>query len=400
MKILHVITRSQWGGAQKIVYELAQRQRAAGHEVAVMCGEKGRLTQLLREQGIAVKENLHLKRAMGVADVFALYRIWQEVRQGYDLVHAHSTKAGILVRLLRHQGLFPVCFTVHGFGVTPEHPLWQQFLYHHTERALANLTDALVFVSQSDRQLAERHGWLKRARTVNVIPNGISPPRETQAPQKLQQTLNLRSVFKIPKDGFVIGNLARVAWVKNPELWLKAAESYLKENPKAYFVWYGEGPELERMRQKTTAMDSGLPSHVLFAGEVEDIDAALTSMDVLFLSSRSEGMPLAVLEGMHKRRAILAPALPGLIEVLGSREHKVTGDEGAVGLIYRPEDVEQILGALRSLEDIATRERLGGLASVRVEREYLADRMADAYEEVYQQCLESGRNMNSQKLSR
>lgn len=385
MKILHIITRSQWGGAQKIVCELAESQMLAGNTVVVMCGEKGRLTEVLLAHGISVKENPYLRRAPGLADGLALYRIWREIRQGYDIVHAHSTKAGILSRVLRIKGGFRICFTVHGFGVTGEHPAWLQVLYHRLERFLAAFTDGLIFVSQADCQTAEKKGWLKRARRFCVIHNGILSSLAGGSKGALETGPAVRGDLGVPADGFLIGNLARAVWVKNPEFWLQAAESYLRENEKAYFVWFGAGPELASMRKQVQGMDVTLRSHFVFPGEVEGGDGIVESLDVLFLSSRSEGMPLVVLEGMQKKRAILAPALPGLCEVLGTRGNRgeETEDGRVAGLLYEPGNLRNVLAALRQLEDPDYRRVLGQEGNARVHSEYSADRMALEYEELY-----------------
>ena len=402
MKILHIITRSEWGGAQKVVFELAQWQQAAGHEVAVMCGEQGRLTKLLYKKGIAVKENRHLHRTPGIMDVLALYEIWLEIHRGYDLVHAHSTKAGILVRLLRVWRRFPVCFTVHGFGVTPDHAHWEQCLYDVIERNLARYTDGLIFVSSADLQVAELKGWLKQANKVGVIPNGISPYTAKDLGEAGNNLCDLRQELGIPAKGFVIGNLARVAWVKNPELWLKVAVAYLEQNTEAYFVWFGGGPLLGRMRGKVSGLTEELRSRIFFAGEVENIEAALASLDVLLVSSRSEGMPMAVLEAMQQRKAILAPALPGLVDVLGPRSKSRADDESvsarrlpnsadrmsvceaeAAAILYKPGDVGEIVQALHALEDSVTRDCLGKIGEARVLCDYSAERMAASYEKLY-----------------
>lgn len=377
MRILHVITRSEWGGAQQVVCQLAEAQHKKGHMVEVMCGEQGRLVCELQKAGVPVRFNRHLQRSLSCKDIRAAVDLWKVCSERFDLIHAHSSKAGVFARLIGWLRGIPVCFTVHGFGVSPNHPRWKQGLYFGVERWLAWLTDALVFVSNADEARARAQGWLDKAKYSTVIFNGVrSSKKEIPDLGETMPWKNMsRKKFGIPCDAYVIGNLARVVWVKNPEFWQAVAKRFLEEDQEGYFIWFGgeDDPSLHGVTNRSCE------GRICFWGETENIDLAFQGIDVLFLSSRSEGMPLAVLEGMSRKKAILAPALPGLSEML----------EGECGLTYSPENVEQAVATLHRLKNRAERQRLGQNGYAKYLQVYTEERMVHDYMEVYQRIGKS-----------
>jgi glycosyltransferase involved in cell wall biosynthesis len=359
MKILHVITRSEWGGAQKIVFLLSIKQKKKGHKVTVLCGENGRLVEELRKEGIRVILNPFLIRQLSWRDLSAFLFMLKEVRQGYDLIHAHSSKAGILARIAAKLTKVPVCFTVHGFGISPQHAYLKQILYHKVEAFWARFTDALVFVSPGNLEVARKHGWLKHSKYSLVILNGIDIPSKRQV---LPNQQGLRKKFGIPEDALLIGNLARVTWIKNPDFWFEIAKEFISQYPESYFVWFGGG-NLETYQGE---------ERIRFVGELKDIDLALSSIDILFLTSHSEGMPVAVLEGMAQGVPVVLPNLPGLKEIVG-----------AGGKIYPPGEKDSAIKILNELRDKPLRKLLGEQGYYRCQDFYSADRMANEYEKVY-----------------
>lgn len=373
MRILHVITRSEWGGAQKIVYHLAKKQKEMGHQVKVICGETGRLVDELENVGVQVSLNSFLVRKLSWQDVLALRRLWQEASRGYDVIHAHSSKAGALARLVGKLKGIPVCFTVHGFGITTTtHSKLKQKLYHWIESVLARFTDMLVFVSPGNLNVARENGWLRHCPHYTVILNGIDLPLK---PQKIDsEKRDIRRLFGIPEDALVIGNLARVAWIKNPDFWLKVAKEFTSRFPESYFIWFGGGDQLRNYVSEP---------RTVFAGEITDIDRALESIDILLVTSHSEGLPLAVLEGMARGVPILAPDLPGLRECMGRG-----------GQVYPPGDLKKVLENLRELRDPHARKRLGE-QGVRESLRFSADRMVLEYESVYGNLSQKGERHRS-----
>jgi glycosyltransferase involved in cell wall biosynthesis len=365
MRILHVITRSEWGGAQKVVYLLAGKQQENGHQVTVLCGEKGRLVDELENAGIRVKLNPYLIRKLSWRDLLALLLLWKEARKGYDVIHAHSSKAGVLARIVGKFNGISACFTVHGFGISSSHSRIQQVLYHWIEGFWARFTDALVFVSPGNLQVATEKGWLKHCRNSCVILNGIEVPQVQNLERHKKR--EIRQHLGIPVDAYVIGNLARVAWIKNPDFWVKVAKEFTERFPESYFIWFGGGDELKSYQSE---------QRIVFAGEITDIDKALSSFDVLLLTSHSEGMPLAVLEGMARGVPILAPDLPGLKDCIE------TG-----GKIYPQSDLEQVIENLSELRDPRIRKVLGEQGRKGCRERFSVDRMVADYDTVYQKLL-------------
>lgn len=381
MKLLHVITRSEWGGAQKIVCSLARNQTLSGHQVVVMCGENGRLVEELVQAQIPVILNPDLMRSLSWRDIMAFLRLRAEARKGYDLIHAHSSKAGILTRLLGKIYGIPVCFTVHGFGVSPEHSRFKQVVYHRIESFWARWSTALIFVSESNRKKAEKEGWLRHVHYSTVIPNGIECGEADGLAGREGQRVNrqaiAREILGIPEKAYVVGNLARLAWIKNPDFWLEVAREFSVRYPNSYFIWFGGGEQLTSYQDQVKSEE--IEDRVRFYGDVREFKLALEALDILFLTSHSEGMPLSVLEGMAQGLPVLAPDLPEFKEVL--RENIFCG------LNYSRGNQQAALDALMSLRDPSLRMSLGVNAQRKCAKEYSLQQMVQSYEKVYEKVM-------------
>ena len=128
-KVLYVITKSNWGGAQRYVFELAINMKKLGYEVAVACGGKGELVKKLQQAGIATYEVAGMERDISfLKEVKAIFSLIKIIR-GYKpaVIHINSSKAGLLgtfvARLLR---VPKIIFTAHGWPfLEPRKKMWR-----------------------------------------------------------------------------------------------------------------------------------------------------------------------------------------------------------------------------------------------------------------------------------
>jgi len=204
--IVHVITRSEWGGAQRVVSLLAERLPG---ETTVACGPGGRLVQELLASGVNVETQPHLQSPPApVSDLRAvsdLRQLFNRIKP--DLVHLHSTKAGIVGRLAAMTLDCPTVFTVHGWGFyNTGYPRLATVL-RYVERFLATQTAEIVCVSQADYDRGVEHGILDGRGTV--IHNGIE-----QLPDGGE--VDLRAELDLDSDATVVGSVGRFAEQKDP----------------------------------------------------------------------------------------------------------------------------------------------------------------------------------------
>ncbi|MFZ5590688.1 MAG: glycosyltransferase family 4 protein [Bacillota bacterium] len=371
MKICHVITLAEFGGAQKIVYSLARGQAEKGHQVTVIAAAEGELWQWLRAaEGIECIKVPQLVREISPGrDLLALYWLWRFFRrQRPDVVHCHSSKAGILGRLAaRLAGVPAKVFTVHGWSFyAPTHPLIRKF-YIWLEKIAAHWGDALVFVSEADCRAAAREGIASRLNLT--IHNGL-PWRQQMERQKARRCLGL------PLKRLIIGTVGRLSEPKNP-LYVLEVLAELAKQMDFLFLWVGDGPLATAARKKATGL--GISEHCRFVGYQEDPGPWLAAMDVFILLSRFEGLPLVIIEAMQQGVPVVAHAVGGIDELV---------KEGVNGFLISPGDKAAAVTRLKELvESPELAAALGQQGREIAMASFTQETMLEKYLAVYKKLL-------------
>lgn len=366
-RILQVITRSDWGGAPRVVASLATEMDA---ETEVACGPGGRLIEDLRAADVPVHIQPHLQSTPGACDLLAFADLWQLIRvNDYDLVHCHSTKAGVLGRVAATLNDIPTIFTVHGWGFYNTSYDHLEPLLVRAERRLAHMTDHVVCVSHNDR----REG---RARNIlapdegTVIHNGIRPldDRTTDA--------DIRAVFDIPTDHMIIGAITRLAPQKDPLAILRTAAALRNRDHAVSTVLIGKGPLMNECRSFVNDRDL---ENVYLAGFREDALSLLPEFDVFLLPSRFEGFPLTVLECLHAGVPVVAYDVGGVAEAI---------DSGVVGEIVPAGEEERFVEAVAALvsdpDRLATYARRARLVG---SQHFTVNKMIKKYNKIYNKTI-------------
>lgn len=180
IKLFQLITLSELGGAQMVVYHLVSGLDREKYDITVACAPGGELVHRLRVLGVRVMEVAALKRevapAADLAALAALYRLMR--RERFHIVHCHSSKAGILGRLAaRAAGVPGIIFTVHGWGVNDDQSRVGRALFTAAERLCGRLSSRVVCVSRADLERGRREG-LAPPEKLTLIYNGVPAPRE------------------------------------------------------------------------------------------------------------------------------------------------------------------------------------------------------------------------------
>ncbi len=153
MKILYFITKSNWGGAQKYVFDLATYFKGRGDEVVVAFGGDGILSQRLKEQGIRTITVNNLSRDVGFLNELKSLKEIKEIikKEKPDVVHLNSSKIGIVGSLIsRVVGIKKIIFTAHGFAFREERPFWQILLIQFLSWLSIVLSHKTICVSEKD----------------------------------------------------------------------------------------------------------------------------------------------------------------------------------------------------------------------------------------------------------
>jgi glycosyltransferase involved in cell wall biosynthesis len=359
MKVLYGITKSNFGGAQRYVFDLATEARKAGHDVVVMCGGKGTLVEKLRAENIRVITLPHLKRDISLVDEFRSFHfIFRTlVEEKPDVFHTNSSKMGGLGNLAAClAGVKKIIFTSHGWAFNEPRPFWQKFLIKCFAWLTVLLSHKTIAVSNVTRNQIRNWPFIKEK--LEVIHNGIEKfhtlPR-TEA----------RRALGVSEDALVlVGTLSELHPVKGLDILLDAWKRFLEKHD-ARLVIVGDGEAKESLQDYAEHL--GIAHTITFAGYKENARQYLSGLDLFCLPSRSEALPYTVLEAGMACLPVLATSVGGVPEVI---------ENGVTGALIPPNDSEALFSTLILLsEDKVLRHRLGAALKDRVEKEFSIEKM-------------------------
>lgn len=230
---------------------------------------------------------------------------------------------------------FPKKTSRRWFGVIPGIGLWWYKLII-SNKLRPRYADLVIAVSdQVKSRLTQDWGW--KADKIVVVRNGV--PWKDFARDD-QQGMALRCQLGIPKEGFVFGMVTRLTEIKGVDIALRALDLLVRKklDKTAYLVIAGDGPDAEKLKGLTDELN--LKAHVRFLGFVSDTREALSSFDVILFSSRREGLPLALLEGMAAQCVPIVTHVSGMPEAVYSVE---------IGRVVGPESPEELCAAMEDI---------------------------------------------------
>ncbi len=294
MKILHFMTRLILGGAQENTVFSCEGQLDAGHEVTLafgpIYGPEGSLLERVEAGGVRAVELPMMKRAIDpVADARCYGQCRTLIRElRPDVVHTHSSKAGIIGRYAAWAERVPaVVHTIHGLPFHPYQSKLKNALYIMSERAAAKRCHAIVCVAEAMMRQALAAG-VGRAEQYETIYSGMEiEPFLAAAGEReaVRERLNLQA------DDVVLGTVARLAELKGHDDLLDVLPELIERNGRVKLLWVGDGWWRGRLEQRIERM--GMRDRVRMTGLVRpsEIPSMISAMDVLVHPSYREGLP-------------------------------------------------------------------------------------------------------------
>ena len=364
-RVLHVSQPGD-GGVARCVADFVAHQTARGWRCFVACRSWTPLATAVRGAG-AVQLRWAADRSPGPgapAEIAALARIVRDVDP--DIVHLHSSKAGLAGRLAV-RGRRPTVFQPHGWSFHAARGP-QARAAVAWERLAARFADAIVCVSEGERRAALAHGIRGDLR---VVPNGVDLDR--YEPIDGQSRPDVRRALGLPVDAKIVLLPGRLSEQKGQDVMLGVWPAVVAAHPEARLVLLGEGPlrpTLERAADRT----------VTLVGNRPDVARWLHAADLVVLPSRWEGMSLAMLEAMATGRSVVATAVDGADEALAG------GGGAVVPAGDRRRLVDEIVVRLED-EAITRSEGLAGRRAA--EARFDVRRTRDAIVEIYEDLLGS-----------
>ncbi len=364
-KILYLITKSNFGGAQKYVYDLAMAAKQRGAEVVVAAGgtgqksaKSGALLERLHQGQIATVYIRNFMRDMSlVRDIKAFFEVYNLIKQVRPTtLHLSSSKAGgIGVLAGRMLGIERVVFTSHGLTIDETwRPWWQRWCITLLTWWTVFLSHTTIVLSEQDKERLTSLPLLSKK--VVVVANGIAPinffERE-EARKKLSPHTDQKS--------FWVGGIGELHPNKN---WQAAIHALTQLPPTVQLFIAGEGEEYEQL--DLLAKKLGVSERVHLLGYIDAVPRYLKAFDVFILPSVKEGLPYVILEAGAAALPVVASDLPGLQSLI---------ETGEDGILIPPESRVLTVTLQMLIRDNGMRQRLGHSLQTKVVNNFSIEKM-------------------------
>ena len=366
MKVLHVISSGGMFGAEAVILNLSRTLNRQGHTslLGIFSNSANPNLQLHHH---ALNEGLesHLIACQGQIDRSVPASIRTLVAEtGANLVHAHGYKADVYSWIALRRSSTALVSTCHNW--IDDGRLVR--IYGNLDRRVLRQYQAVVAVSDEVRARLVASGVLPRK--IHLIRNGIDLRPFAAAIPSLRPP-------DTPAGTLLIGWVGRLSHEKGADIFLRTAGKIHTSFPQARFLLVGDGPDHAELL--ALIRELGLETQAHLVGRRTDMPEVYASFNVMVSSSRREGLPMAILEGM-------ATGLPWVATAVGDVPTIV--QNGHTGSLVPSEDVDQLADALAALlRDPAARTEMGSAARRLVEQQFSAERMAAEYLAVYQQAI-------------
>jgi glycosyltransferase involved in cell wall biosynthesis len=349
IRVAHVVVSLDIGGLERIVADLVRVGRALGQNPSVICLEGlGTLAPQVEAMGVPL---LCADKRPGLRlETIGRFRLL--LRQlNPDVVHTHQIGALIYAGPAARRERVPVVVhTEHTNNSVRHRSLNRQFRTRLLWGLAGSYAARFFCVSDDIADAARAYRTVPRRKVV-VVPNGI----DTAAFASQVDCESLRQDLGIPHGVPVIGTVGRLDEIKRQDLLIRSFAEVLNHHPKSHLLLIGDGPERNPLQQLTEKL--GIAECVHFAGYQPRPERFLHLMDVFALTSRHEGMPLAILEAWAAGLPVVASRVGGIPKMITQGQTGVlfeSGDEASLSmemsrLIAHPEEARRLGDAGRNL---------------------------------------------------
>jgi glycosyltransferase involved in cell wall biosynthesis len=370
MKILHIITHLAVGGATYNTIINSHGHILKGCEVDVLAGYddvmeiEGDLLEFAQRLRVKVTIIKNMRRKISLWDDFISFlKIYFYIKKGkYDIVHTHSSKAGVLGRVAaRIAGVKVIVHTVHGWSFNDSMTRVKKNIYVCLERLLVKITSKLVVVTKMDitKGIENKIGsnscyeLIRSGIDIDFFKSGTVLPE-------------FEELIKGSGAEVVIGTVGRLSQQKAPLDFVRMADFIVSKNQKVRFVMVGDGILREDVENEISRRKLG--EYIFILGKSDNIPALLAGLDIFVLTSHWEGLPRVIPEAMAAGVPVISTSVDGAAEII---EH------GVNGFLVETGDMEQM--AQFCLDLIRDRElgkslSIGGLKTV---NDFSHQKMAD-----------------------
>lgn len=337
MRIMNISTRMILGGSQEHAVLSCEGLADAGHDVALVYGpiygpEGTHLDRAEAHGGIECIQTPNLVREIAPLrdhrcwrNLRALIRKWKP-----DVVHTHSSKAGIIGRAAAwKEGVPAVVHTIHGLPYHAFQPRYKNAIFIAAERYAARRCHHIVCVADSMRTQSLANG-IGRPDQFSTIYTGIEVNRYLTPAVSRD---DIRSQLGVDDEDFLVGTIARLSPDKGHDDLLDGFGVQMKQDPRLKMLWLGDGWWQERLAARIDTM--GLADQVIRPGLVpsEEVARYVPAMDLLAHPSYHEGLPRTIVQALLGGVPVVATSVDGTPEVVRERETGLLVDPAEPALL-------------------------------------------------------------------
>lgn len=373
-KIFYFITKGNFGGAQRYVYDLATSLPKADFEVTVAFGEGDILQNKLTRAGIrtikipALKRDVHL-----LSDIQSFWTIWLLLlKERPDIIHLNSSKIGGIGALAgRLAGIKKIIFTVHGLSFNETRPGWQKWLIKFSHWLSFILSHKIITVADClNKQI---NTWPQIGQKITTIHNGLSPIKF------FDRTVSRREILPKHQDKFWIGTISELHKNKGLDYLIEAFTLTVRALLGDSLGWslnliiISDGEE--KIRLQKLIDDKKMSDRIFLVGKIEDARTYLKAFDIFTLTSRTEALPYSLLEAGAAGLPVIASEIGGIPEIITDPE---------LGILVPVGNIEEIKKSLLFLiKKPKYRQLAGANLKRRVLENFSAKRMVEKTIELY-----------------
>lgn len=332
LKILYVITKGNFGGAQRYVFDLSTNLPKEEFEVTVAMGEGDTLRERLEQSGIRTIKIMGLKRDINIfgeiISFFHLIKLFKEEKP--DIIHLNSSKVGAIGALAGRLTKVPkIIFTGHGWAFNENRNIISRSIIAFIHWFTIIATHTTIAVSKRIKDQISLFPFTENK--ISVIHNGIGSidflPKE-----------DARSLLSDDKNGLWIGTISELHKNKGVDFIIKAFAKIRTQHPGAHLYVIGCGEEEKNL--KSLVKEYSLESQIHLLGFRENASKYLKAFDIFTLTSRTEAFPYAPLEAGLAELPVVASRVGGVPEIISNKEN---------GILVEPGNIFEIQFALHDL---------------------------------------------------
>jgi glycosyltransferase involved in cell wall biosynthesis len=363
LTIMHLLAPAPVGGLETVVATLAGAQSRAGHRVVVAPTlsapeDGGHFIASLAGASVQVEPVIVSGRSY-----LRERRLISEMcrRERVDVVHTHGYRSDIIGGSAGRKAGRPIVTTVHGFAGGG----WRNRRYEDLQRLSFRRFDAVVAVSRPLAAQLRTSGVASER--LHTVANALAP-----APAPLDRGM-ARSTLGLPTHGIVVGWVGRVSREKGADVFVDAISSLHDRSVHAAVL--GDGPERAREQARAEVLT---PGQFHWLGAVPHAARYFAAFDIFVLSSRTEGLPMVLLEAMAAGIPIVTTGVGGIPDLLSPAE----------AILVAPDDPGALADAIRgTISDRAASAARAQLAQQRQREAFAVGPWSERYDSIYRSLL-------------